>query len=509
MKKILFGAVLLAAYGTTIAQTPEDALRYSWLQGSGTARSQAIGNANGAIGGEISTIFSNPANIGFYKTGDFVISGGVNINNNTSTYYGNNTKAPSSSNAFLGTTGVVLGRPNYSGGSVKGGAFGIAVNKTADFNNSIHYETGGTLVRSSMANMFIEAANGNAYNQLNPYGSGLAFDSYWIDTAAGGRTYTSSAAALAGSTGLGQKQEIFTSGGISEVALAGALNINEKVFFGGTIGLPILEYRAKREYTEQDPNATNTTNEFDVAYFDDNLITRGMGVNVKAGVVVKATENFRLGFAAHSPTFYSLSDNYSAAAGTALENYPTHDGENAYDVVSQRDLIYDYSLHTPYKLIGSFSYFFGDVHNVASQKGFLSGDVEYVNHMASNFKNASDDSQDNRSYFSELNRSIDNAYKGVVNARLGAELKFNTIMARFGGAYYGNPYRDLAGETGNIVQGSTGLGYRNKGFFIDLGYTHTFGNDVVFPYRLQNNPLNPATIKSSNSRILLTLGFKI
>ncbi len=505
MKKLSFVAIAMLAYGATFAQTPEDALRFSWLQGSGTARSQAIGNANGAIGGEISTVFSNPANIGFYKTGDLVISAGLNLMNNKSTYYGNTVNAQKS-NGFLGTSGVVFGRPNYGGSAVKSSAFSIAVNRTADFNNKIHYQTGNTTVRSSMAHMFMEDVKAN--RDYNPWGSGLAFDSYWIDTVRAG-VYKSSAADVAAASGLGQKQELFTSGGISEIALAGALNLNEKVFVGGTIGMPVLEYRAKRMYVEQDPDANNKTNRFDVAYFDDDLVTKGMGINVKAGIVVKATDNFRFGFAAHTPTFYTLSDTYSAAAGTDVENYPTHNGKHAYDVVSNKDLVYDYALHTPYKLIGSFSYFLGNVNDVASQKGFISGDVEYVNYMASNFRNASDNSSDNRDYFSGLNKAIDNAYKGAINARLGTELKFNTFMARFGGAYYGNPYKDIAGEEGRVVQASTGFGYRNKGFFVDLGYTHSFTNDAVFPYRLQTNPVNPATIKGSHSRILLTLGFKI
>lgn len=501
MKKVLFAAIAFLSYEALIAQTPEDALRYSWQPASGTARSQALGNANGAIGGEVSTIFSNPANIGFYKTGDLVITGGANIINNKNAYYGvtNNTK---SSSGFLGTTGVVLGKANYGGGSVKGSAFGIAVNKTADFNNNIKYNnSGGTLVRTSMADMFIEDANGNAYNQLNSYGSGLAFDAYWIDTLAGGRSYFSTAADLANASGLGVQQELITSGGISEVAFAGALNLNEKVFIGGTIGMPILEYRATRKYTEQDPTLS-TTNNFDVAYFDDYLVTRGMGINVKAGVVFKTSDNFRLGLAAHTPTFYSLSDSYSAMVGF------NNDVED-HEVESARDLVYDYALHTPYKLIGSFAYFLGNVHNVESQKGFLSGDIEYVNHSASNFRNASDNSTDNRDYFSGLNNAIDNSYKGTVNARLGAEFKFHTVMLRLGGAYYGNPYRDIAGETGELIQASTGLGYRNKGFFIDLGYVHSFAKDVVFPYRLSSAAFNPASINSSNSRILLTLGFKI
>lgn len=502
MNKLLLAGILLTTYGTTLAQTPEDALRYSWLQNSGTARSQGIANANGAIGGEISTIFSNPANIGFYKTGDFVVSGGFNIVNNNTGFYGESNSS-NRTTGFLGTSGIVLGKQSYGKGSLKSSAFGFAVNRTADFNNRISYK-GLNNDGTSMADYFIEDVK--KFGSTNPHGSELAYKTYWVDEDANGNL-VSPASTVARNGGLEQMQTINTYGGITEIAIAGAGNINDKVYFGGAIGLPILRYGATREYVEQDPNANNSANGFDVAYFDDDLITKGVGVNVKAGVVVKATENLRLGFAAHSPTFYSMSDSYIASAGTSLENYPV--GNDYQDEANSDELVYDYNLQTPYKLAGSFALMFGNVNDVASQKGFVSGDVEYVNYMASTFRTTNNDGGSNNGYFRDLNGAIDNAYKGAVNARLGAELKFNPIMVRFGGAYYGNPYQNIAGEKGELIQATGGLGYRNKGFFIDLGYVHNIGKDVVFPYRLTNAAFQPATIKSSSPRVLLTLGFKI
>lgn len=499
MKKVFLAVTLVAAYGVSQAQTPEDALRYSWLQASGTARSQAIGNANGAIGGEISTIFSNPANIGFYKTGDFVISGGANIINNNSTYLGASQKEKQSA-GFFGTTGFVLGKPSYGGGALKSSAFGIAINRLADFNNRVVYSNkGGQLSRTSMADYFIEDIVAN--NGTNPHGSELAVQSGWIkETPNNGNIDLSSAAVdLAMASGLEQRQVVTTNGGITELAIAGAANLNDRVFLGGTLGFPMLRYGSTRQYTEQDPGTTG--NGFDAAWFDDDLITKGIGFNIKAGLVFKATDNLRLGFAAHSPTFYSLSDSYIATAGANLDDI---DKQN-----TSTELIYDYNLNTPYKLMGSFSLLFGNVNDVSSQRGFISGDVEYVNHMASNFRTTSDNRGSDDGQFRGLNQAIDNAYKGAVNARLGTELKFNTIAVRFGGAYYGNPYKNIAGEKGEVIQGTGGLGYRNKGFFIDLGYVHSFTKDVLFPYRLTSNEFFPAQIKSNNSRVLLTLGFKI
>ena len=46
------------------------------------------------------------------------------------------------------------------------------------------------------------------------------------------------------------------------------------------------------------------------------------------------------------------------------------------------------------------------------------------------------------------NRAIDQAlYKSAPNLRVGGELKFNTLMVRLGGAYYGNPYKDVHEKT--------------------------------------------------------------
>jgi hypothetical protein len=43
-------------------------------------------------------------------------------------------------------------------------------------------------------------------------------------------------------------------------------------------------------------------------------------------------------------------------------------------------------------------------------------------------------------------------------------------MVRLGGAYYGNPYVD---ESSDVVKVSGGVGYRNRGFFMDLTYVYS------------------------------------
>lgn len=503
MKKIIVAAFVLSVAGTVTAQVPEDALRYSWQTASGTARVQALGGASGSIGGEISTLFSNPGNLGFYKSGDLVISGGLNINNNSANYFGTSNSANKTA-GFLGTSGVVFGTEHRGNRSIRSSAFSIGISRIADFNNSVKF--GGVNNKSSMADMFIE--DYNAFGDFNDYGSGLAYDVHWMTRKDANSPMFSPASPLATTTGLIQEGTLTTNGGITEVTIGGGLNLNDKVYLGGSVGLPTLRYGATRTFDEVDP--TQDVNMFDAAQFDDDLVTKGMGVNVKLGAVFTPTQNFRIGIAAHTPTWYSLTDRYDARAWANTENLPENEGQNEVESVPRESLVYDYSLQTPYKLLGSFTYLFGDVNNVASQKGLVTADLEYVNYMASQFKAYDANGIADKSYYRGLNSAIDDAYKGAVNARLGAELKFNTIMARVGGAYYGNPYKDLAGEKGNIYQGTAGVGYRNHGFFIDLGYIYTAKDDVYYPYRLENkSAFSPAALKANSSRVVLTLGFKI
>ena len=82
-------------------------------------------------------------------------------------------------------------------------------------------------------------------------------------------------------------------------------------------------------------------------------------------------------------------------------------------------------------------------------------------------------------------------------------------MVRAGFAYYGDPYKDkeLKGRKMNV---SGGLGYRNKGIFVDLTYVHRLNKDVNFPYRVNAPRANTfADLKENGGSVFLTVGFKI
>ena len=69
-------------------------------------------------------------------------------------------------------------------------------------------------------------------------------------------------------------------------------------------------------------------------------------------------------------------------------------------------------------------------------------------------------------------------------------------------------YHDIEGEYGQKLNFSGGLGYRDKGFFIDLTYVHAKTQDVSFAYRLAGVPNDMARVKSTVHNVLLTAGLK-
>lgn len=516
MKRYLFFICLLISVQNVFSQEPADALRYSWITSGGSARQQAIGGAMTSLGGDISATFVNPAGLGFYRTGDIVITPGYNFLNNKSTYL-SRTETDKKNNMSFGATGVVLGTGmdnRKKDGS--GVAISFAFNRTASFGNNLLYR--GLNNQSSYSQKFLEEIQNNNDKDANsvatnyPYGTSLAFNTYWIDTIAGGSSGNyqfKTRAPIA--TGLIQENAITEKGGINEFAIGAAINRKSKYFFGATLGIPVISYDRNSTYTEADATS-NINNNFDFASITENLHTTGVGLNLKLGFIYKPQEYIRLGLAVHTPTFYMLTDKYGTSVTTNTESYKNQLEQSASDITGTNDAGFKYQLMSPYRIMASASYVLREIEDVTRQKGFITADIEFVNYKASSFSvdPDGDQSQSTKDYFKQLNKTIDNIYKPAFNFKVGGELKFTTIMARLGAAYYGNPYQDLGhGEKGSRFQLSGGLGYRNKGVFVDLTYVHTMGKDVHFAYRLQNNPFYGAQIKSTNGNVLLTVGFKI
>jgi hypothetical protein len=472
MKKIVFAVALFAIMGPVAAQEPADALRYSWSIPGGTARSQAIGGAMGSLGGDITTTFTNPAGLALYRTGDIIFSPAYQFGKTKASYLG--TGLDSNFNKFSwGTTGFVIGNANRWNNE-RNVAFSIAYNRAADFNSNIQYR--GLNTKSSFAQQYLEEIglnNTNSNDVSNNYGYGpsLAYNTFYIDSmhGAGNQVSFFSRASRLLSTGLLQQNTIKSSGGIDEIAFAGAAQVSKKVMLGGTLGINLLHYKRSSEFVEADAT-NNTTNGFDYAQVNENLTTSGVGVNLRMGLIYKPQDYWRLGLAFHTPTLYQLTDQRYVAITTNAERPGTgtltDNSSNNYPNVGD----FKYQFSNPYRLIGSVAYVLRETADVTKQKGFITADIEYVNYKAATYKQTTDNNYASDAgtvaYLKSLNKAIDNSYKGSFNFRAGGELKFTTFMVRAGAAYYGNPYKNINGEKGSKLNLSGGLGYRNKGFFL-------------------------------------------
>lgn len=510
MKKALLIITTISIYASSFAQEPVDALKFSWYTPGGSARTKAVGGAMGSLGGDITATFVNPAGLAFYKTGDFVFSPLYQFQKTKSNYIG--TDANDKTNRFnWGTTGFVVGGGD-SRRNVRNVAFSIAMNRTADFNNDFLYR--GANNKSSLSQKYVDQLNNAGIRNLDDAvrgftnGASLFFNSYWIDTAGAIDRFVTNAPVA---TGLLQQYTSKTRGGITDFALGLAANFNDKLMIGGSVGIPVLNYKRETEFLEADAT-TNPNNKFNYGIFSENLRTKGVGINMKLGMIYKPAEFWRLGLAVHSPTFYTLTDTYYeeiTVNDDVPDNQAWHDDSKSYN--NDQANTFKYDLMTPFKVIGSISYVIREIEDVTKQRGFLTADVEYVNYKASSFtpNDEANTAQSDIDYLKNLNKAIDKAYKGAFNFRAGGELKFTTVMFRLGAAYYGNPYKDIHGEKGSKLNLSGGLGYRNKGFFVDLTYVHSLNKDVQFAYRVASAPYYGANIKNTAGNVLLTVGFKI
>ena len=513
MKKYL-PLIILFVSSTVSAQVPEDALRFSFYPQNGTARNLAIGGAMGSLGGDINATFVNPAGLGFYKTGELAITPGFMSSNNSTNYRETATKN-SNNNFGFGTIGLVEGFSNRNKPHTST-AISFAVTQTANFNSKLRYS--GLNNYSSFSEQFAEefAKSGLSINDVlsgsspYPYTSAPALYTYLIDTVKVNGVYQVKAAPeyiLDAGKAVMQEMNKVTKGGITELAIGFALNQDDKWFLGGTIGVPLVHYTSNTEFRESDTSG-NTNNHFKSFVYTDNFTTDGVGVNLKLGVIYRPKDFIRIGLAVHTPTYMSLTDKRHTTISTELENPVGAFNVSSNIFTNGMPGEVNYGQITPFKAILSGSYVFREASDTRKQRAFITADVEYVHHQGSSFKSEEKAPADaDKAYYTSLNKVVATNYKGNFNFRAGAELKFNIIMARLGFAYYGSPYQDVSFKVNKMLL-SGGLGYRNKGMFVDLTYVHSISNDVNFPYRLEDRANTFASYKQQMGNVVATVGFK-
>lgn len=503
------------------AQTPDDALRAGWYVPGGTARNIAIGGAMGSLGGDISATHVNPAGLGLYKTKEFVLSPGFMFNNNKGNFRDSTTSGISKTAFAYGPIGFVLGSPGKRRSNWTSSAFAISVTQLASYNNRVSYR--GYNNYSSFSEQYLEELkydNADTIAAYNNYvnGTSLAYATYLVNP-----TYDqnnrfngyNSLPQISPDNNLGVYQDYMsnTRGGMHEISLGMGGGIDDRLYLGGSLNIPIQSYH--RELTFRETDATgNPNNGFGYFEYQERFKSTGVGLNAKLGFIYKPKEYIRLGMAFHTPSVMSIKDELRASVTTDTENKfatgdrvttATTEGMNNGNPVKR-----SYGQVTPYRVIASGSYVFREVANTQQQRAFITADIEFVNYRGTRFFANEDNADYNgaKEYYRMANNAIKDYLKGAFNFRLGGELKFDPWMFRLGGAYYGSPYSDKELKAHRIMA-SGGIGYRNHGIFVDLTYAHTFNKDVNFPYRLNDKANTFAQVNNNRGNLILTVGFKI
>ena len=541
MTKKIFALVALFINTLVIAQNDIDAMQYSQTSFYGDARFMSMGGAFGSLGANISCMNFNPAGIAMYHKGELVFTPGLKFQGENATHYGT-AASDFSAKLNISNLGFVVAwnkQPRnsqttsyqpYNGDRYGPGsnqnkpakqntintqtitqrwAFGMNYNRIADFNyhSTISgYVPASNSIMSSMAG----AANGTPQNNLNDGSSqfyqGLGYNTYLVNPiSSNGQQFDTTGTSTqyqglntfpgagAGAM-LQQTKTIQSSGRVGELAIALAHSFNDKFYFGGAFGMPIVKYNYISTLTETDYKNVNPY--FNSLQYQENIATTGLGFNFKAGGIYRFNSGVKIGFYGQTPTYYKLTDNYQNSLTSSLKGALDSLGSTATSPAGN----YSYKLNTPGRIGASISY-------VYSKLLAFSVDGEYVDYSNAKFAETSANQALGYSSYGDVNSTIKLKYTGTANIKAGVELNVKPMVVRAGFASYGSPFGDVL--SGKFVRNSFtgGVGFRGShSVYLDLGFAYTVWKEqyyVIDPMYVQ-----PSNVKFSNLYVTATLGIK-
>ena len=472
MKKLNIAILLFCISFGMIAQTAEEALRYSRLNyATGTAKATSMAGSLGALGGNFTSLSINPAGIGVYRSAEITITPSV-MHAKSTTNYLNNKRDDEALNFNFGSFGMVFALPLIDeGAGFKYIQLGLGVNRTNNFKRDVLMK--GFNNNSSITSQWVDDVNnagiqfddkGNPILSLDPYNTNLAWETYVLDINTDDIDNPYIFSDMQGG-GVEQTVRMLTSGSMNEFVLSGGFNFDNKLFVGATFGIPYFSYKENYIITEEDTENINPY--FGSMRYSTTLYTSGTGVNFKIGAIYKPIQWLRLGLAVHTPTRFSMSDEYHAELTSYIDldgnsnHIRRHDYCDAYD--------YSYKLRTPLKLIGSVGFVIG-------QHGSVNFDYTFQDYSKAKFKDK-DYSLDG------ANKDIQANYKAGHNFSLGTEWVFGVVRLRAGGAYELSPYKyEEINSGGERMIIGAGIGFIFGQFYTDLGYAYVKESKDFYPY---------------------------
>lgn len=488
MKKTVFLIAFLLIGGLIFAQDEIDALRFSDITYSGTARTNAMANAFGALGADISTASTNPAGIGVFKNGNATITPAFLTSFVDASYNGVLSPADKLS-MLMSNMGVVFSIPGTT--DIKAVNISMGYNRTSNFRRN--FNISGVNNKGSLLDSYMLEANGSLPSEMNGYTTFRAWDTWMLDNIPGDTlSYTNALwwGLGAGETpvyGENQKKVQSVTGGAGEYFANFAINYKDFFFFGATLGMQSFYYNSFSTYTEDNfadnPDLSSFT-------FTQNIKDQGTGINLKLGFILKPTSFLRIGGAFHTPTYFNIKDVLST---TMYSYWNTADIDGNYNYSSgalDETNVFDYNLLTPSRLMGDLGFIIGDF-------AIIGINYEHLDYSTMRMSSSS-------YIFSSENQAIRDAYKSVNNYKAGVELHFGPLYLRGGYALLDSPYKtnDLNYSRSQI---SGGMGLKISNLFVDFAYVRDLSKYNTYLYNGYTDEPVPSIVQKDGV-ISVTIG---
>lgn len=476
-----------------------------------------------ALGGDISTMSTNPAGIGLYRSSDVAFTMGWFNPSSKATFQGESHDTKLSKFSF-DQIGFVYSSKLGNRTTVRFLNFGFNYRKVNNLN--ANFEMGGVMPGGESFSQNIGANLWDAGNTADDFnkvldGPGDPFNNQnysWLGILAGQTGYVAGDRIVDDPQ---QWQDEFASwgadytgfrsenrGGIDAYDFNLALNIKDRVYLGLTVGVYDVDFDRYSCFYENLYNA-DITNETPTMRLENWYRLEGSGIDAKLGIIFRPLEYspLRIGLAVHTPVWYNLSDTFEASMTMlGLEQQNCQSGTGLVDW-------YDYNLRTPWKFNLSAAYTFG-------QDIALNAEYEYADYSSSKFSDV--DGWD----LDYSNQTVKEDLKSVHNFRIGMEARvFDDISLRLGYNYASALYDKAAFKYDDPVGTQTdvdfmnnfdthnlslGLGFRFGGFYADMAYVYTHQKAEFHPYSnlILSEPDPTANVTHSNNRAVLTLGYR-
>lgn len=513
------------------AQTQYDAYRFSENELNGTARFVGMGGAMGALGADISVIGTNPAGIGLFRGHDFSTSFSFNSTHVKSDFTGVTMKEKKNIMSY-DQIGFVYSNKIGNRTNVRYVNFAFNYHKSNNLNKI--FSSGGFLDGLSQTNQMVNMMNGlseqeimNIYdygfsdkNLPNPYKN----ESYPYLGVMAVRTgligLTKDGKGIKGWTGDKNYYNSREEGGIQQYDFNLSFNLQDKMYFGLTLGVYDVDYRRTTLYEESIYDKTpDSENPHSGMYQLSNVYrTSGTGVDLKLGAIFRPIDDsaFRFGLAIHTPTWYNLTDVYDSKIYSDITYQVPDEGVVKEEIVqidekvsghTGGETLQEYRLTTPWKFNVNMGTVFGGIMAVGAEYEFAA-----YNHCKFHYYDGYE--------MSGMNKIINEDIKGVHTLRLGMETRISSAFSVRAGynfssqAFKDTAYKALSSndmrtdvEYNNKFSQNTvtvGLGYRGRIFYADVAYKYNIYKSDFYPF--SDTSLSPAKLTNERHQALMTLG---